>query len=210
MCLFGDLCEWLVALNPTLTAVLFTLNKITTQLALFVIAFDTLSGGIYKWSGTETTVSWRLFSTLTRQWEETCPAISCAPSVLWIKVIHGLDQLGNSKEPWVLHVLKLNEFCKLERKIPQLKYLMMHHQNDVVHLFWIGSLGLCICNSTSQIDGYYMFCSCALWKQWSKRRSDAFLDRNFWVCRIANWEWSRFCRALLRLQDSVCVNNKNK
>lgn len=151
MCLFGDLCESLVALNPTLTAVLFTLNKITIQLALIVIVFDTLSGGTYKWNGTETTISWRLFSTLARQWEETCPAISGAPSVLWIKVIHGLDQLGNSKEPCVLHALKLNEFCKLERQKPQLKYLMMHHQNDVVHLFWIGSLGLRICNNTSQM-----------------------------------------------------------
>lgn len=120
-CLFGDLCEWLVALNPTLTETLFTLNKITTQLALFVISFDTLSRGIYKRKGAETKVSWTVFSTLARRWEETCSAISQAPSVLWIKVSLKEDQTGNSEKPWVSHVLKLNEFCKLERQTPMIK-----------------------------------------------------------------------------------------
>lgn len=56
ICLFGDLWELLVALNLTLTETLLNLNKITTQLALFVISFDTLSRHIYKWKDAETKV----------------------------------------------------------------------------------------------------------------------------------------------------------
>lgn len=111
-CSFGDLCE-LAALHPTLTETLFILSRITTQLVLFVISLDTLCRGTYKWKGTETQVPSSVF-----RGNSSCH-FSGFPLICGEK--QSLEEDLETEEPQVLHILKFNWFCKLERQIPMIK-----------------------------------------------------------------------------------------